>query len=54
MPEADTELERVAEAAAEVVNCIRVLEKSGTNLVAEALGGGEFIEFNHYPPRRRV
>ncbi|MDE2133799.1 MAG: hypothetical protein KGM97_04890 [Alphaproteobacteria bacterium] len=43
-------LERIAEAAAEVVNCIRVLEKSGSNLVAEALGGREFVEYNHYPP----
>lgn len=46
----DEALERTAEAAAEVVNCIRVLEKSGTNLVAEALDGREFIEFEHYPP----
>ncbi len=43
-------LERIAEAAAEVVNCIRVLEKSGSNLVAEALGGREFVEYDHYPP----
>ena len=39
----------MAEAAEEVVNCIRVLEKSGSNLVAEAIGGREFIEFEHYP-----
>lgn len=50
MPEADAELERVAEAAVEVVNCIRVLEKSGSNLVAEAFDGPEFIEYDHYPP----
>lgn len=43
-------LERQAEAAAEVVNCIRVLEKSGSNLVAEVLEGREFIEYDHYPP----
>lgn len=43
------EIERLAEAAAEVVNCIRVLEKSGSNLVAEALAGREFIEYEHYP-----
>ena len=43
------QLERMAEAAAEVVNCIRVLEECGCNLVTEALGGGEFIEFEHYP-----
>ncbi|MGQ0741065.1 MAG: DUF6969 family protein [Alphaproteobacteria bacterium] len=52
MPEeiGKAQLERVAEAAAEVVNCIRVLEKSGSNLVAEVLGGREFIEYEHYPP----
>lgn len=49
-PVSDDELERIAEAAAEVVNCIRVLEKSGTNLVAEVLAGGDFIAFDHYPP----
>lgn len=43
-------LERMAEAAAEVVNCIRVLEKSGSNLVAEVLGEREFVEYDHYPP----
>ncbi len=43
-------LERMAESAAEAVDCIRVLEKSGSNLVAEVLGGREFIEFEHYPP----
>lgn len=46
----DGDLEQIAEAAAEVANCIRVLEKSGSNLVAEVLGGYEFIEYNHYPP----
>ncbi|MBU6445663.1 MAG: hypothetical protein KGR48_17310 [Alphaproteobacteria bacterium] len=46
----ETGLEQIAEAAAEVVNCIRVLEKSGSNLVAEVLDGREFIEFEHYPP----
>ncbi|MBU6296964.1 MAG: hypothetical protein KGJ79_16540 [Alphaproteobacteria bacterium] len=49
-PPADLELERVADAAVEVVDCIRVLEKSGSNLVAEALGGRRFIEYDHYPP----
>lgn len=43
-------LERVAEAAAEAVSCIRVLEKSGSNLVAEVLADREFIEYDHYPP----
>lgn len=45
----EAQLERLAEAAAEVVSCIRVLEKSGSNLVAEALAGREFIEYEHYP-----
>jgi hypothetical protein len=38
------------EAAAEVLDCMRVLAKSGSNLVAEALGTHEFIEWDHYPP----
>ncbi len=46
----ESDLERSAEAAAEVVNCIRVLEKSGSNLVAEVLGDREFVEYDHYPP----
>ena len=45
----EPELERLAQAAAEVVDCIRVLEKSGSNLVSEVLGEGEFVEFEHYP-----
>ena len=45
----DSELERLAQAAAEVVNCIRVLEKSGSNLVTEVLDEREFVEFEHYP-----
>ncbi|MBI3676974.1 MAG: hypothetical protein HY243_10220 [Proteobacteria bacterium] len=39
----------MAEAGAEIVNCIRVLEKDGSNLVAEVLSGCEFIEYDHYP-----
>lgn len=46
----DAELEKTADAAAEAVNCIRVLEKSGSNLVAEVLGGREFFEYEHQPP----
>jgi hypothetical protein len=38
------ELEQLAEAGAEIVECIRVLE-SGSNLVAEVLDGREFIEY---------
>lgn len=46
----DLDVERTTEAATEVVNCIRVLEKSGSNLVAEALGGRNYVEYDHYPP----
>lgn len=45
----DPHLENLAMAGAEVVDCMRVLTKSGTNLVAEVLSGREFIEFEHYP-----
>jgi len=37
------------EAAAEVLDCMRVLAKSGSNLVAEVLSAHEFIEWDHYP-----
>jgi hypothetical protein len=37
-------------AAIEVVDCMRVLAKSGSNLVAEVLGTHKFIEWDHYPP----
>jgi hypothetical protein len=46
----DPQLENLAMAAAEVVDCMRVLAKSGSNLVAEVLAGREFIQFEHYPP----
>ncbi len=45
----EARLERQAKAAVEVVHCIRVLEEGGSTLVAEALDGREFIEFEHYP-----
>jgi hypothetical protein len=45
----DAALERMAEAGVEVVKSIHALETKGTNLVAEALGGREFIEYEHYP-----
>ena len=45
------ELEEMAAAGAEVLECCRVLAKTGDNVVGEALReGGEFIEVNHYPP----
>jgi hypothetical protein len=37
-------------AGAEVLECVRVLEKTGDNLVGELLRGqGTFYEWNHYP-----
>lgn len=41
----------MAEAGAEVLECMRVLEKAELNLVGEVLrGNGEFVEYDHYPP----
>ncbi|MCP4328537.1 MAG: hypothetical protein GY791_08900 [Alphaproteobacteria bacterium] len=45
------ELERMAVAGEEVVDCIRVLAKSGDNIVGELLRHeGEFLQWDHYPP----
>jgi hypothetical protein len=45
------ELQVMAEAAREVLNCQRVLTKTGDNIVAEVLrGAGTFYEWRHYPP----
>jgi hypothetical protein len=45
------ELQVMAEAAREVLNCQRVLTKTGDNIVAEILrGAGTFYEWRHYPP----
>lgn len=49
-PAHDPGFARAAEAAAEVVACIRQLEEGGTNLVADVLGGRPFVEYEHYPP----
>ncbi|UEM25186.1 hypothetical protein JL100_036005 (plasmid) [Skermanella mucosa] len=47
----DATIERMAEAAAEAVDCVRVLRKGGDNLVGEVLrGNGTFTEWEHYPP----
>jgi len=44
-------LEEMAEAGAEVVECYRLLEKGGGNVVGDLLRGhGEFYEWDHYPP----
>lgn len=45
-----SELERMEEAGLEVIDCHRVLAKTGDNVVGEALrDGGKFFEFDHYP-----
>ena len=44
-------LQRMADAAVKVVDCIRILNESGSNPVIEALrGSGDFTEWEHYPP----
>lgn len=44
-------LEQMQDAALEAVDCIRVLVKSGGNLVGEVLQGhGDFTQWDHYPP----
>ena len=43
-------LESMATAGEQVLECYRVLQKSGSNVVAEVLRGqGKFYEFDHYP-----
>ena len=44
------QLETMAEAGAEVLECFRVLKKGGLNIVGECLKDqGTFYEFDHYP-----
>lgn len=44
------QLEKMAIAGERIQECYRVLEKTGSNVVAEVLRGqGEFFEFDHYP-----
>ncbi len=44
------ELERMAAAGREALECLRVLAKSGDSVVSEALRGSEgFYEWQHYP-----
>jgi hypothetical protein len=44
------ELERMREAGAHTVECYRILQKSGANIVGELLrGAGTFYEWDHYP-----
>ena len=43
-------LEAMAEAADQILECYRLLGKSGENVVSEVLHGeGEFFEWDHYP-----
>ena len=45
-----SQLERMAEAGAQIIECYRVLQKAGLNIVGEVLKGqGEFYELEHYP-----
>lgn len=47
----EEELQSMAEAGREVLNCYRVLAKSGDNIVGEVIKGhGTFYEMDHYPP----
>ncbi len=44
------QLQTMANAGVQVLECYRVLQKSNSNVVAEVLRGqGEFFEFDHYP-----
>ena len=44
------QLELMADAGAQIVECYRVLQKGGLNIVGEVLKGqGEFYELEHYP-----
>jgi len=44
-------LDRMTEAGVEAAECMRVLAKSGGNLVGEVLrGNGDFVQWSHYPP----
>jgi hypothetical protein len=44
------QLQRMTEAGIKAVDCMRVLSKSGQNLVGEVLRGADFTEWDHYPP----
>jgi len=45
------EMEAMADAGHQVLNCYRVLTKSGDNIIGEVLKGqGTFYEMDHYPP----
>src|SRR6185437_3121052 len=43
------ELEAMAAAGRELVECRRVLAKSGDTVLGEALGGGMIVDWEHYP-----
>lgn len=45
-----TQLENMVQAGAQIIECYRVLQKAGLNIVGEVLKGqGEFFELEHYP-----
>lgn len=47
----DDDKELLADVALEVVDCMRVLQKGGTDLVKEVLQGREFLQWEHYPEK---
>lgn len=38
-----------AEAAIELLTCLKLLAESGASIISEVLGGNEFIQWEHYP-----
>jgi len=38
-----------AEAAVEILTCLKLLAESGTSIVSQMLAGDEFIQWEHYP-----
>jgi len=53
-PAPDTSPEDKLEAALEVIECMRVLGKSGQDLVKEVLQGQDFVQWRQYPQEKGV
>ena len=49
-PISAAQLQRMIDAGNKVVDCLRVLSKSGQNLIGEVLRGDAFTQWEHYPP----
>lgn len=46
------DLERMARSGAEILDCYRILAKTGDNVVGEVLRGcGQFVQYTHYPKK---